>query len=105
MPTAYVSPIARDLAPFSLDDSVTSLISTLAKSFKPLYITLIITCIWSAMLVPLFVILLFFSNREMRRKPIFLGNLFAISLGIAFAGVVLGLMVSPQSDFRRMTGL
>jgi hypothetical protein len=84
--------------PFSPDDSVAMLINTLVESLKPLYITLIITCIWSAMLVPLFVILLFFSNRETRRKPIFLGNLFAISLGIAFAGVVLTLMVSVLLD-------
>src|SRR6266478_7135325 len=80
-------------SPLGADSPVTTVINTLVTSFKPLYTTLIITCIWSAMLVPLFIILLFFSNRETRRKPIFLGNLFAISLGIAFAGVAIGLTV------------
>ena len=85
--------------PLGPDNSVTTLINTLIASLKPLYTTLIITCIWSAMLVPLLIILLFFSNRETRRKPIFVANLFAISLGIAFAGVVLALMVSNWLNY------
>ena len=81
-------------SPLGPDNSVTTLINTLITSLKPLYDTLIITCIWSAMLVPLFVILLFFSDRESRRKSIFIANLFAIFLGIVYAGVILALMVS-----------
>ena len=81
-------------APSSPDDTLSILINTIVRSLKPVYITLIVTCIWSAMLVPLFVVLLFLSDKEMRRKPIFFGNLFAIALGVAYAGVVLELMVS-----------
>jgi hypothetical protein len=79
---------------FSTDDSVSILVNTIVKSLRPVCTTVILTCIWSAMLIPLFIILLFFSDGEMRRKPIFLANLLATSLGIAFAGVALELMVS-----------
>ena len=79
---------------FSPDDSVSILINTFVQSLKPVYTILIITCIWSAMLVPLLITLLFLSDKEMRRKPIFFGNLFAITLGIAHAVVVLELTVS-----------
>ncbi|KIL62109.1 hypothetical protein M378DRAFT_81661 [Amanita muscaria Koide BX008] len=74
--------------------SLAVLIDTIVKSFKPLYTTLIVACIWSAMLVPLFVVLLFFSNKELRRKPVFFGNIFAICLGIVLAGLVVGLLMS-----------
>ena len=80
--------------PLNSNDPLTALVSTLVTSFRPLYTTLIITCIWSAMLVPLSVVLLFFSNSELRRKPVFLGNVFALCLGISLAGVILGLDVS-----------
>ncbi|KIL62108.1 hypothetical protein M378DRAFT_13063 [Amanita muscaria Koide BX008] len=82
----------------AIDPSTSVLIDTIAGNFKPLYTTVIVACIWSAMLVPLFVVLLFFSNKELRRKPVFFGNIFAICLGIVLAGVVMGLLVSILSN-------
>ncbi|KAJ7157797.1 hypothetical protein C8R46DRAFT_958768 [Mycena filopes] len=48
---------------------------------------LMIGTVWSSMLIPLLVILLLFSNSEMRRKPLFIMNLIAV-----LAGIVLGAM-------------
>ncbi|KAJ7593784.1 hypothetical protein C8J56DRAFT_884557 [Mycena floridula] len=50
---------------------------------RPSLILLLIGTIWTSMLVPLIVALLFFSTRDLRRKPIFILNLIAISLGFA----------------------
>ena len=75
-------------------DSAAIIVNTLVKSLRPVYVSLILTSIWSAMLVPLFVILLFFSSRDLRRKPVFLGNVFAMGLGIVLAGIILTLYVS-----------
>jgi len=77
------------------NDPLTILVGNeFVKYAKPYYTTLIVTCIWSAMLVPLFVVLIFFSNHELRRKPVFIANVFAISIGVAFAGVLLSPTVS-----------
>ena len=76
-------------APSNPDDNMALLLYILVKSFRSLYATLIITSICSAMLIPLFGVLLFFSDSKLRRKPVFLGNVFAICLGISLAGVVL----------------
>ncbi|PFH50975.1 hypothetical protein AMATHDRAFT_3484 [Amanita thiersii Skay4041] len=82
--------IARDFAGISYADLVNSMV----KLLHPLYTTLIVTCIWSAMLVPLLVALFFFSTRNLRKKPIFIGNLLAILLGMSLASVIIALLVS-----------
>ncbi|KAJ7157788.1 hypothetical protein C8R46DRAFT_1112969 [Mycena filopes] len=56
-------------------------------AIKPSLSLLMIGTVWSSMLIPLLVILLLFSNSEMRRKPIFIMNLIAV-----LAGIVLGAM-------------
>ncbi|KAJ7157809.1 hypothetical protein C8R46DRAFT_1113019 [Mycena filopes] len=54
-------------------------------AIKPSLSLLMIGTVWSSMLIPLLVILLLFSNSEMRRKPIFIMNLIAV-----LAGIILG---------------
>src|SRR6266550_2705596 len=66
-------------------------------SVRATYQLLIVACIWSAMLVPLFVLLLFFSNRETRRKPIFIANVMSIMLGLILAGVAIPLLVGAAN--------
>src|SRR6266550_8948944 len=69
------------------------IINILVTSFKPLYQLLVVTCIFSAMLIPLFVLLLFSSTRETRRRPIFIANVGSIMIGIILAGVAIALLV------------
>ncbi|KAF9491460.1 hypothetical protein BDN71DRAFT_1311101 [Pleurotus eryngii] len=45
---------------------------------------IVIGAAWSASLVPLLIMLLYFSTPALRRQPIFLMNLFSVSIGIAF---------------------
>ncbi|KAF8638225.1 hypothetical protein AX17_002374 [Amanita inopinata Kibby_2008] len=78
----------------TLDPSLGALVNELAKLLSPLYTTLIVTCVWSAMLVPLLVALFFFSNRALRRKPIFIANVLSILLGLALSAVIIALMMS-----------
>src|SRR6266576_4706727 len=72
--------------------------AVVVTSVRAMYQLLIVTCIWSAMLVPLFVLLLFFSNRETRRKPIFIANLMSIMLGLILAGVAIPLLVGAANN-------
>jgi UDP-N-acetylmuramyl pentapeptide phosphotransferase/UDP-N-acetylglucosamine-1-phosphate transferase len=76
-----------------------TIVNTLVKSLWPPLSSH--ASIWSAMLVPLFIVLLSFSNnRELRRKPVFLRN-----IGIALVGIVLlALMVSYLDSFHRDFG-
>jgi len=46
------------------------------------------------MLIPLFVLLLFSSTRETRRKPIFIANVVSIMIGLILAGVAIALLLS-----------
>lgn len=73
------------------------IVNMLVSSFKPLYQLLVVTCIFSAMLVPLFVLLLFSSNRETRRRPIFIANVASIMIGLILAGVAIALIVSLRN--------
>ncbi|THU83072.1 hypothetical protein K435DRAFT_690252 [Dendrothele bispora CBS 962.96] len=43
---------------------------------------LLLGAVWSAALVPLLVVLFFFSTPAIRRKPIFIMNVFTVSMGI-----------------------
>lgn len=43
---------------------------------------LIIGTVWAATLVPLLVLLLFLSNPKIHRQPIFLMNVFSVTMGI-----------------------
>ena len=56
---------------------------------KPSLTFLVIGCICTAMLVPITVILFFFSTPSLRRKPIFILNVMSILLG--FTEGVLGI--------------
>lgn len=55
------------------------------------------------MLIPLFVLLLFSSNAETRRKPVFIANMISIVVGLILAGVCIALIVgfwnSPPAHF------
>ncbi|KAK2467344.1 hypothetical protein APHAL10511_000579 [Amanita phalloides] len=85
---------ASDSGPLDPSGSLGQLIDFLVASFKPLYTTVIVTCVWSAMLVPLLVILWLFSDKETRRKPMFIANVVSIALGLTLAGVALELMMT-----------
>ncbi|KAJ7155532.1 hypothetical protein C8R43DRAFT_1000275 [Mycena crocata] len=54
---------------------------------------LIIGTVWAAALVPLLLVLLFFSTPDIRRQPIFLMNLFAVIMGIVIGAVNLRIYV------------
>ncbi|KAF8638222.1 hypothetical protein AX17_002371 [Amanita inopinata Kibby_2008] len=81
----------RDMIP---DDSLKAVADELAKLLYPLYRTLIVACVWSAMLVPLLVALFLFSTKRMRRRPIFVANVLSISLGLGLAAAIIALMMS-----------
>jgi hypothetical protein len=96
----YIDPTNATIPPSSPPGEI---INTLVSSFKPLYQLLIVTCVWSAMLIPLFVLLLFSSNAETRRKPVFIANMISIVIGLILAGVCIALIVgfwnSPPAHF------
>lgn len=48
---------------------------------------LMVGTVWAAALVPLLVLLVFFSNSKIRRQPIFLMNVFSVTMGIV-VGIV-----------------
>ena len=73
----------------------------LFATLKPMCQLLIVTCVGSAMLVPLFVLLWFSSSRETRRKPIFIANMVSIVTGLALAGVSIAQMVCFWNDSPR----
>ncbi|KAK7048096.1 hypothetical protein R3P38DRAFT_2505659 [Favolaschia claudopus] len=52
-------------------------------AIQPSLTTLMTGTVWSSMLIPLLVVLLLFSTSGMRRKPLFILNLFAVLTGIA----------------------
>ncbi|TFK33497.1 hypothetical protein BDQ12DRAFT_589428, partial [Crucibulum laeve] len=53
------------------------------EAIRPALTFLILVTVWSAILVPILVALFFFSTRELRRKPIFICNVFSILLGLS----------------------
>ena len=73
-------------------------LNMLFVTLKPMCQLLIVTCVGSAMLVPLFVLLWFSSRRETRRKPIFIANMVSIVIGLALAGVSIAQMVCFWND-------
>ncbi|KAF8735165.1 hypothetical protein AX14_002620 [Amanita brunnescens Koide BX004] len=79
---------------FDPSNSPAQLIDVFVAMLKPMCQLLIVTCVGSAMLVPLFVLLWFSSNSETRRKPIFIANVVSIVIGLAFAGVSIAQILS-----------
>jgi hypothetical protein len=55
---------------------------------------ILLVTIWSATLIPLLLMLIFFSSKRHRRTPIFLLNLVAIGLGMALGAVSILTFVS-----------
>ncbi|KAF9455881.1 hypothetical protein BDZ94DRAFT_1241932 [Collybia nuda] len=68
---------------------------------------LIIGTVWAAALVPLLVLLFFLSNRGIRRQPIFLMNVFTVTMGIIIGIVNMKIYVtdilSPHQEFLTRT--
>ncbi|KAJ7449180.1 hypothetical protein FB451DRAFT_1287754 [Mycena latifolia] len=56
-------------------------------AIKPSLTLLMIGTVWSSMLIPLLIALVFFSNRTLRRQPLFIMNLISV-----LAGITLGIM-------------
>ena len=83
---------------FDPSSSPAQLIDVFIAMLKPMCQLLIVTCVGSAMLVPLFVLLWFSSNSETRRKPIFIANVVSIVIGLAFAGVSIAQIVRFRSN-------
>ena len=50
---------------------------------------LIIGAVFPAFLVPISIALIFFSTSAIRRKPVFIMNVLAVALGLAFGGVAI----------------
>ncbi|KAK6997311.1 hypothetical protein R3P38DRAFT_2563560 [Favolaschia claudopus] len=81
---------------------------TFIAVIQPSLYLLIIGTVWAAALVPLLCVLLFFSNHQVRRQPIFLMNLFTLIMGIIVGAVNLHIYVAdilsaPGEGFRPRT--
>ncbi|KAF9467439.1 hypothetical protein BDZ94DRAFT_1280433 [Collybia nuda] len=68
---------------------------------------LMIGAVWAAALVPLLVQLLFLSNSNVRRQPIFLMNAFSVTMGIVVGimniKIYATLILAPADDFPTRT--
>ncbi|KAF7427832.1 hypothetical protein PC9H_007048 [Pleurotus ostreatus] len=64
--------------------SLPPFLSQYIEGIHPCLNFIVIGAAWSASLVPLLIMLLYFSTPALRRRPIFLMNLFSVSVGIAF---------------------
>ncbi|KAF8336199.1 hypothetical protein F5887DRAFT_577057 [Amanita rubescens] len=98
----YIDPTDATIPPSSPPGEI---INIIVSSFKPLYQLLIVTCVCSAMLIPLFVLLLFSSNAETRRKPIFIANMISIVIGQILAGVCIALIQSELLNPLQVTNI
>lgn len=70
--------LSSELAMSTLPPGVAAYVKTITSSLT----LLVIGAVWAAVLVPLLILLLFFSTPSLRRRPIFLMNLVSVSLGI-----------------------
>ena len=59
---------------------------------------LVIASVFPALLVPITIALFFFSDSTLRKKPIFILNVFAITLGLAYGGLGIYTVVSVGHD-------
>ncbi|KAK1232506.1 hypothetical protein PQX77_004357 [Marasmius sp. AFHP31] len=73
------------------------------KGITPSLNLLIIGSVWSAALVPLFILLLFWSTPSLRRQPIFYMNVLAVVLGIVLGimnlKLYVGQILNPRAAF------
>jgi hypothetical protein len=61
---------------------VTAIIQTYADGIRPAFSFILISAIFSAMLIPLLIMLFALSTPKTRRAPIFVLNVLAVLLGI-----------------------
>jgi hypothetical protein len=72
-------------APSDPLDILKPLISAVTKKLRPLLGLLMVHTVFGAMLVPLLLALIYFSNARIRRTPLFWVILFDICIGLAIA--------------------
>ena len=70
-----------------MDSSMPLTVPGIDPILAPFLRQLLLVTIWSATLIPLLLMLIFFSSKRHRRTPIFFLNLVAISFGMVL-GVV-----------------
>ncbi|CAK5263010.1 unnamed protein product [Mycena citricolor] len=90
----------------SLPPSITEpIIAAYAQGIRPAFAFILIPAIFSAMLVPLFIMLLTLSTPQLRRGPIFILNTAAICFGLilAVAAYLTAQMETILSSFRAIT--
>ncbi|CAK5276154.1 unnamed protein product [Mycena citricolor] len=90
----------------SLPPSITEpIIAAYAQGIRPAFAFILIPTIFSAMLVPLFIMLLTLSTPQLRRGPIFILNTAAICFGLilAAAAYLTAQMETILSPFRTIT--
>lgn len=61
---------------------VAPIIQAYARSIRPAFSFILISATFSAILIPLLVMLFALSTSRLRRKPIFILNVFTITLGL-----------------------
>ncbi|KAL0061116.1 hypothetical protein AAF712_012110 [Marasmius tenuissimus] len=73
------------------------------EAIKPSLNLLIIGAVWSAALVPLLILLFFWSTPSLRRSPIFLMNVFAVIMGLVVGvlnmQIYVGRILDPNKAF------
>jgi hypothetical protein len=82
-----------------------AIIATFAQAIRPAVVFIVMTTILGTILIPLLVLLFALSTPQTRRKPIFMLNVVAVSLGIITTAVSLHFQIrsilSPFSNFNR----
>ncbi|KAJ7923760.1 hypothetical protein B0H13DRAFT_1979254 [Mycena leptocephala] len=86
-----------------------AIIATFAQAIRPAIAFIVITTILGTILIPLLVLLFALSTPQSRRKPIFILNVVAVSLGIIITAVSLHFQIrsilSPFSNIDRAENL
>ena len=77
-----------------MDSSTPLTIPGIDPILAPFLRQILLVTIWSATLIPLLLMLIFFSSKRHRRTPIFLLNLVVIGLGMALGAVSILTFVS-----------
>ncbi|KAF9262882.1 hypothetical protein L218DRAFT_944864 [Marasmius fiardii PR-910] len=83
------------MAPTPVNDPVQAFVAVITPSLR----LLIIGTAWAAALVPLLVLLFWMSTPAIRRQPIFIMNVLAVTMGIVIGIINIKLYATPMLSF------
>lgn len=83
---------------------VIPIIQGYANGIRPAFAFILISVIFSAMLIPLLIMLFVLSTPKTRRTPIFILNVFAVTLGIIVGGLSNHLTVNNEDERMKTDG-